>query len=723
MPPSDQELMAAFHAAQGLSFQPHRQGSSAPNNAASDRELMAVVANAMPMGWGEDAGRSLVTGAERGVTSIAGLPNTVAQLQQRAGDWLANAGRHAMGRPSMTAQEAQGAHAITGMVDRGLTGGLVNPDAPSQAQLDQGVQHFAGPYHNPQTWQGRTAEGLGEMLPGAALPGGLVARAGRVLIPAATSAAAGEVAHGTPYEGLARALGGGAGGLLEGGLEGISQAPARVLGNAAPGLTEDQMGLAAALRESAARQGISLTIPEAVQQVTGGATSLGRVQRVVESAGRTAPQLAPYFAERPGQVRQAVGDFASGLAPNMPSQPGMVGLGAQRAAEGAQIQANGARASLAGPDYTAAGPQTIDRQALADILGRVDTQSAADKTGLLGDRLQQFRNDLIETPARPGTPAAPWKPFGAGEGYSAPAPGSPATPEVPLSDIDNLQRVRNYWRDQIDIPPVGQDPLTKEQAGAIGGHLKDLEALIKANPDHARGDQLFKLASEAWVDPLNTGPVGKIGATGDLGAQTGALYPARPFPGQANATGSAVAALNAQDPNVAANLTRAHLTQALDQVGSDTMGRPNQFAGAALVRNVAPGGEKAATLQAGLQGIDPSGAASSQWSDLVQALAATGQRERPGSMTAFNSEDLSGLKQPGAVMKLIGGIGDPLEWTKNLSNWTGGKLYGRNLDILANMLTDPDTAAILQKAAAARGGLPPGSFSAVPLLTQQGGGQ
>ena len=675
------------------------------------------------MGWLEDAGRSLVTGAERGVTGLAGMPRAIADAQQGASDWLANAAMGAMGHAPLTPQQLAAAHQVTSGIANAAPLGVANSSAPSQAQLDQGVQRVAGPYHQPQTWQGRTAEGVGEMLPNAALPGGVLARLARVAIPAAASAGAGELAHGTPFEGLARAAGGAAGGLAEGSIEAMGQAPARVLGNAAAGVSSGDIQLAAALRDRAAQQGINLTIPEAVQQVTGGATSLGRVQRVVESAGRTAPQLAQYFADRPGQVQDAVGGFVKDLAPNMPAQPGVIGLDAQRAAQGAQMQVNGARASLAGPAYDAAGSQTVDPQGLADVLANVDRQIGSDKTGLLGSRLQQFRGDLIETPAQPAQPAGAWQPHTPGAGYSAPSPAVAAQPEVPLSDIDNLQRVRNYWRDQIDIPPVGQDPLTKEQAGAIGGHLSNLEALMKANPDYARGNQLFADASQAWVDPLNAGPVGKIGATDQLSAQTSALYPSKPFPGQANATGQAVAALNAQNPDIAANLTAAHLSQALDQAATDTMGRPNQFAGAKFVNNVAPGGEQAATLNAGLQGIDPSGAASSNWGDLAQALAATGWRERPGSMTAFNAEDLSGLKQPGALMKLVGGLGDPLEWTKNLSNWTGGKLYGANLDALSSMLTDPDTAAILQRAAAARGGLPIGAQAAIPLLSQQGNGQ
>lgn len=690
MPPlTEQQLLAQYQGGQGAS-NPQSRPASSP----SEAELLAQFQNGQPMGWLEDAARSAVSGVQRGVTSIAGIPQMVGSAEQGAGDWLANKALQAAGHAPMTAQQQQASHAISAPAMRAMSGGLANPDAPSQTHIDTAVQHYAGPYHDPQTWEGRTAEGFGEMVPNAALPGGLLARLARVAIPGAASAAAGEVAHGTPYEGLARALGGAGGGLLEGGLEGISQAPARVMGNAAPSLTPDVIERATALRQSAARQGIDLTIPEAVQQVTGGATSLGRVQRVVESAGRTAPQLKPYFAARPGQVRDATMAFADSIAPGSVGQaPGMIGMDAQRAAQGAQMDANSVRKALSSPAYTAADAQEVDPEAMDAILDRMRIQIQGDKTGLIGPRLDKMRQSLIDWDSNP------------------------------ILDQGNLATSRNYWRHQIDLPPTGNDPITKLEAGIMGKHLDDLDALLKANPDRAAGDAIYAGASRNIVDPLNAGPVGKIGATDQLGAQTSALYPQNPPLGQPAETAQAISALEAQREGLAAALTRQHVGNTFNQSTRDLTSGPNQYGGAMFARNIAGNAEQADTLRAGFGTLDPSGGMGGRFDDLVEALQATGQRERPGSMTAFNTEDLSGLKQPGAVMKLIGGIGDPLEWTKNLSNWTGGKLYGRNLDILANMLTDPDTAAILQKAAAARGGLPPGSFSAVPLLTQQGGGQ
>lgn len=744
--PHQDPAIGAFFAALGASNPTNPRASSklpafVPK---SDAELIQAWANERPgMGWGEDAGRSAVTGLQRGVTGMIGLPDAIQGLYQKAQDFGADIGARMVGHAPMTPQqhaELRAAmngplplapavlanvqnHAVNSATGHpgALPEGTTHP-LPTTAGLDQAAQAMFGPYHTPQTWQGRTAQTLGEMAPNALLPGGAVARVARVLVPTATSSGAGELAHGTKYEGAARMAGGMAGGLMEGLGEGAFSAPERTIGSATRGLTPDQIDQAVALRQSAADQGIQLTIPEAVQQVTNGASGLGRVQRLVENANRTSPDMAAYFADRPDQIRGAVENFVGDVAPNMPQQPGMIGLDAQRAAEGAQMAANSARSAIAGPHYAAADAQAVDRNAMADILDNIDTQIGADRTGLVAPKLAQLRNSLTETAASPGVPATR-TPVDAPNGQIFHVdPGSPGTGRIPITNIGNLSTARNYWRDVIDNPPVGVDPLTKYQSGIIGNHLDDLDALLRANPHRQLGDAAFADASRHIVDPVNAGPVGAIARTADLGGQTAALFPANPPLGHAGESAAALGAIDPANEGLAAALTGQHVGNTFNTSMRNLSGGPNQYGGALFAKNIAGNAEQARTLDAALGQLDPSGELAGRFGDLVDALQATGRRERPGSMTAFNAEDLNALKLAPEGVRFLGGLGDPLEWTKNLSNWTGSKLYGRNLDILRSMIVDPDTAAILQRAAAAHAPVPVPPQALLPAFAAAQGG-
>lgn len=668
--PDEAQLLAQFRAG---------RGSSRPQGhpASSEAQALAIYRNARPMGPVEDFGRSYVTGLEKAGTSILGLPAAIARTAGDAYRDIADV-THLDPSQSTPFQPPY----------RGPTTGAPAPRLPTPQVLDEKVQHVAGPYHVPQYDTGDLGEILGGNSIAALAPGGPGVRLARVVIPSLTAQGAGDLAP-EKYKALARTAGGAAGGLGEGAFEAAAEAGPRLFGDAARNLTADQTAQVVALRQRARQMGIDLTVPEAVQQVTNGATGLGRVQRLVENANRTAPRMTEYFAPRPGQVRDATMGFADYVAPGGQS-PGMLGLDAQQAAVRAQQAANRTRRAASSPAYRAADAQTVDQQAMADILANIDTSIAADKTGLIAPRLTQLRGNLTDASG------------------------------APILDIGNLATARNHWREVFDLPPTGEAPITKRQAEMIGGHLDDLDALLKANPNYAAGDAAYADASRNIVDPLNAGPVGDIAKTGDVGAQTAALHPANPPLGQPAETAAAYGALNDQQAGLAEALMRQHVGNTFNRSARDLVGGPNPYGGARFAKDIQGNAEQAATMNAGLDAIDPTGDMKGRWGDLVDALQATGWRQPPGAMTAFNLEDQNIAKQAPGIVRAIGAIGDPLEWTKNLSNWTGGRLYRRNLDMLADMLTDPDTAAILARARAANSpSLNPAAV--VPLLTQGAG--
>lgn len=626
--------------------------------------------NARPMGAAEDSGRALVTGLERGANSVAALPAAVRdfwgnlpQTASNASDWLFK-------QAGLLPQDAPPTKAVNQNSRVSDLGALLAKTLPNQAQLDQKTQTQLGPYHQPQTWQGRTAQTVGEMAPNAILPGGAAARLARVLVPAGASSAAGEATHGTPYEKTARVAGGIAGGLAEGGIEAAGNAPTRILGNAARGLTDQQIALATQLRQSAANQGIDLTVPEAVQQVTNSSTSLGRVQRLVENASPTAPRMATYFAPRPDQMRGAVMNAADAVAPgSVNTPPGVLGLQAQNAAQGGLDAVRGGINAQTEPLYRALQGQEMPPADYAALAANPSYSRA----------LEAVRSD----PELNGTIAH--------------------LPDNNLSVVNEVQKQLGTMATaarQTTLNPAGNNFVA-----ALRGQAADAtDASARAASDIYGGGQYGaardsqSASRAAQLEPLQAGPIGAISQTPDLGAQTSALFPHNPPLGQPAETATAVQTLNGQQNALANALIRQHIGNTFNQSTRDLSGGPNQYGGALFAKNIAGNNEQAATLSAGLDAADPSGAAGDRMDSLLEALRATGRRERPGSMTAFNENDLNALKQAPAAVRLLGGLGDPLEWTKNLANWTGGRLYGRNLNTLADLLTDPNTAAILQRA-------------------------
>lgn len=652
---------------------------------------MAIHANGRQMSPLEDIARSTVTGLERGVTGTLGLPNELGGLSDwaslqgaKAGNWLVGGGGN------LTPQQRQTALDVNHVLQHASPFGMINSGSPSQASIDRHVQQVAGPYHAPQTMPGRFAETAGEFAGGALTPGGPAAKVARVAIPALAAQGAAELAPDNlkPYAKLA---GGFVGGGIEGGMESIGQAPARALARTLPPqLDDDTIQTIAALRQAAQGHGIDLTIPEATAQVTGNAAGTN-LQRTLENSARLRPTLSPYFAQRPDQVRGAVTGFVGDMTPSgVPTDPGMLGLAANRAAQGAQMDANSFRGQASrAAGYDAADQDQVDRGGIADILQGLTDRAAADKTGLLAPRINQVLSSFRDASGQP------------------------------ITDIGNLSTARNFWRDQIDLPPGSADSIPKLQAGIIGDHLDDLDKLLAANPNFAQGQAVYGAASRHLVDPLASGPAGVIGRTDDLSAQLGALFPQNPPMGQAGSTARALSALGAQDTGLSAALTGQQIGTQFNQSARDLVGGPNQWGGARFVRDIAGNDEQGATLQGAFDTIDPTGALSAKWHGLADALAATGTRQAAGSQTASYLENQNILHRAPAAMRLLGAIGDPLEWTKNLSNWTGGQLYGHNLDALADMIRDPDTAAVLARAQAAGPSAAPVTML-LPAATGQG---
>lgn len=187
-------------------------------------------------------------------------------------------------------------------------------------------------------------------------------------------------------------------------------------------------------------------------------------------------------------------------------------------------------------------------------------------------------------------------------------------------------------------------------------------AQMSAAYDAARSqaDQLAAAASEPWrlsramvasgreafLEPLQAGPIGAMSKTSDLGAQTRALYPSAPMEGAAPATSQALTMLEQQQPGLGAGLTRQQLVNSANEATQDLQSGPNPWGGAKWAATQMGNPEQARTLQAGVGAV---GGDVGSLDRLAEVLRATGKRQPPGSLTAYNAKDLEELGKAGVV--------------------------------------------------------------------------
>ncbi len=150
-----------------------------------------------------DVAKSFGAGLVRGGIGLASLPATLEQLYSKSTERV-------QGQIPEPVRRADYGGPLA-MPARMLSGGPTNK--PTQEQITGAVEGVTGPIYQPQTTAGEYARTVGEFVPGAATPGGLMRKAANVVLPGLASEAAGQATQGSVYEPAARLAGGVAGAL------------------------------------------------------------------------------------------------------------------------------------------------------------------------------------------------------------------------------------------------------------------------------------------------------------------------------------------------------------------------------------------------------------------------------------------------------------------------------------------------------------------------------
>jgi hypothetical protein len=598
------------------------------------------------VGMGEDMARSGLSGLLQGsVDAIGGLPGDARELLLGADQGLRkNADALARSNSPLlrgVGDATLGVQDILGLMGRGLM-----PQVPTSEQIGTGRQELFGQDWQPQTTAGEFARTVGQFAPaGVVGEGGLARKAATVLFPALGSEAAGQATEGKPYEGGAR-MAGAIVGSLPAMLVGRPSGPQRMLRDAAANATESDVNLATALMQEGRAQGVDLTLSEALQQVNPGTRGMGRLQRVIEGTPEGEGTLGPMMARRPEQVRQAATGVLDTMSPPV-TQPGMAGARAQNAAERGLKQTRKAVNAPAEPFYKAMEGEVIPPDAYRAMAADPAYQEALG--ALRSDRILNSKVAHL--------------------------------PDENLAVVNAVQKQLDTMGKNAAPSPVNPQG-SAEKSAAFGTARDMVDALATdASKNWRAARDTVSSGRAQYLEPLQRGALGDVAKSPELATQTGALFPDKPFPGQANETGQAMTMLGAADQPVPGMLLRQHLERALSEVTQDLQSGPNPWGGAGFAAKVAGNPEQAATLAsaADVVGSKP------QLDSLLNVLRATGKRQPPGSLTAYNAKDMERLGEAGVM-------GEGAKAAANPFRWAGNALQDfqtqRNASALAEILAD-----------------------------------
>lgn len=654
-----------------------------------------------------DIAKSGASGVGRGLVETIMLPATANRLASGGMDWLVGKGddlvRSIFGLGPASAETK----ALQDRARAENAGAVISNTVNStQDSVRSGMD---AALHKPETTAGEYARTVGEFAPSLLVggPGSAGARfVGDVLIPAIFSETAGQATKGTAAEPYARVVGGAAGNLATATVRARASAPERVVASALENVPPGQLDEAAALQARAAAAGVPLSGPEAIQAATNGATKLGDVQRVVEGSTAGGARTSPFYAERPQQVQDAVGRTLDTIAPASPN-PSTLGPRASKTATDLIRGVERQRTAAVDPIYARANADTVPADAVNAIIAQIDNIARSDRTGVLSGPLGELRNRIIATPAQPGSPAGR-QPVHGRTGQVVRYEMTPAVdpmPAVPITDVENLDRARKYFRDRMDLPQIGADAITKEQNAAVSSILQQLDNLMEQHSrNFVAGKQAYADLSRDLVQPVAAGPLGQVAAAGDTAAASRAVLPPRPLAGGDAELIDTITRMSSRDPELTAGLVRQRLADQFDQSSGRLVGGENQYGGARFAKDIAGTPQQEANLR-GVVGALPNGAtAEPAVSDMVDILRATGMRKPQGSATEFNRQIADDL---GAVPVAIGGattVGTALP--RIAGDAVRRAWYGRGANRLADLFLAPDSVDQM-RAIAARGGETP----------------
>lgn len=593
------------------------------------------------MGVVEDVARSVATGAGEALHGAAGMVGDLFGFGMQAGRFI---DENILGNDVKSAEEIAGA----------------NPLQAVTSQAMEGYTGFDQHKHTPQTTAGEFARTAAQFATPVA-PFGLRAATKFGVVPGVISEAAGQATEGSDYEGAARVLAG----LGSAGVMAFMSRPttaAGVLKRAMPkGVTNNDIMKADSLMAQSRASGVPITWPEALHKVTEGRVDVTGLQRIVEQAPGGQPIMSDFMSPRPAQTKQAMGGAMDDLTYGFgQTDPRMAGQTIQRASDEGLTAIRQRINRVTEPLYRQSAGTRLDPAAFASLKN----------DPLYQDALKAVRSDPV---------------------YSR-----------KIQNLaDDTVGVQNEVKKYLDDLAGSASASGKNQAAATYGGVRDdvKNAATTASRDYERALGLQTDMRRQFLNPAESGPLGAFAKTDDILAQSRALFTPMAAEGSERAVTETVKLLSRRAPDEAFQLVRTHLTSQFDEASQSLISGPNQWGGAKFAAAIRGNSQQAKNLEAAVRAL-PDG--DIRWEGLnafLDVLEATGRRQRPGSMTAFNQQTMEELKRGGAVVEsarmartLMSRVFDFYDQWK----------LGKNSADLARLITDPKAAKMLRDLANAK---------------------
>jgi hypothetical protein len=429
---------------------------------------------------------------------------------------------------------------------------------------------------------------------------------------------------------------------------GLRSTPADIVNRNLKGVTPEQIRLAQLLQQNSIKQGMPITGAEAIAQVSG-QRGLTTTQRFLEQAEPSQGTMNQFMAGRPAGVQQGFGNLMQNVSPRAPTSATPFNL-----QQAGQNVIRGAESSVTGnvsPYFTQAGKQAVPN---TDIAGMMTNPK-------ISDAVEYVRST-----------------------------GTYGVKNEPANAVKTLIAAKQYLDDQYSKQMNAVTGAEKNAARVTYSANRQLDDYLNTvSPDYAKGSQKFEVAQKTQMTPLKQGVIGQI-AEGATGADV--LMPQKPvslYPADIKRTADL---LRRKDPNALPEWTRQNLEGIFNETTQNLATGQNQFGGPKFAAAIAGNKQQRDNLRTLV--TETSGMQAWQgFEKFLDVAQAQGQRMPANSATAFN-EMIKNELGTGVVSKAL----TPFK-PSNIVSWAENVQLGRNADMLAKMLTDPDSVNKLQELA------------------------
>jgi hypothetical protein len=444
---------------------------------------------------------------------------------------------------------------------------------------------------------------------------------------------------------------------------GVRSTPADIVNRNLKGVTPEQMRMADLLQKDSTRMGMPLTGPEAIAQVSG-QRGLTSTQRFLEQAEPSQGTMNQFMAGRPAGVEQGFGNVMQSVSPRAPTSATPFNL--QQAGKNVIRGAEKNLTASVDPFYKQ-GMTEMQTLQTGKPLPVLPSEVAALKSNKeLGPAIQDAITKVTQD--------SYYKVKG-----------------LPESDPRVLNAAKIYLDTQYkNFSKTMSDSEDAIKAGTAWGASRQLDSYLSSkSPTYAQGSRNFEIAQKTQFDPMQRSPVGQI-AEGKVGRDV--LMPPAPvslYPADIKRTADL---LRRKDPAALPDWTRQNLEGIFNETTQKLSTGDNQFGGAKFAATIAGNKQQRDNLRTLV--TETGGMQAWQgFEKFLDVAEAQGQRMTANSATSFN-EMIKNELGTGIASKTL-----TMFKPQNIVNWAENLQLGRNANMLAKMLTDPDSVAKLQELA------------------------